>query len=205
MDLNRDYLLLQVHVRNTAQPCPIPPIILPQLPFFGFSYFALEHQSDFDVKWLRGDGTKLIFEPWRERLEARGVEILDGKRVSGLTVKDMDTKEAGAGGGGGGDRAESVVESVETTDGESYSCDSVISAVSITGIKVRAAPCCAVLRRAAPCCAVRCRAMLCQPRLALPCRVVPCRVVPCRVVPCRVVLGLGSGLGFKVLGQIRHH
>ena len=51
-----------------------------------FSYFALEHQSDFDVKWLKGSATELIFEPWRKKLIEMGATILNEKKVEKLQV-----------------------------------------------------------------------------------------------------------------------
>ena len=51
-----------------------------------FSYFALEHQNDFDVKWLKGSATELIFEPWRKKLIEMGATILNEKKVEKLQV-----------------------------------------------------------------------------------------------------------------------
>jgi len=63
-----------------------------------FSFFALEHQGDFDVRWLRGSATELIFEPWRKRLTERGVNIRDGARAQEIRLEtDHDAKEAKGG------------------------------------------------------------------------------------------------------------
>ena len=68
-------------------------------------------------------------------------------------------------------------------------------------VKIRIAPCCAMLRCAVLCHATLCRAVLCCLILqcflvvlccAVPCRAVPCRAVPCRAVPCCAVLLNGS-------------
>lgn len=44
-------------------------------------YFALAHQSDFDVRWCRGPIGTLIFEPLVKKLKSMGVKILGGRRV----------------------------------------------------------------------------------------------------------------------------
>ncbi|CAN0063244.1 unnamed protein product, partial [Discosporangium mesarthrocarpum] len=56
-----------------------------------FQYFALEHQAcrpgapgDFDVRWLRGSASDLIFSPWQHDIEAKGGRVLEGKFVSSL-------------------------------------------------------------------------------------------------------------------------
>lgn len=81
-----------------------------------FSYFALEHQSDFDVKWLRGSATDLIFNPWRDHLEAMGVTILNDKRVTKINLNADKT---------------SVI-SIESSDGSLFS--NISAVVSCTGI-----------------------------------------------------------------------
>eukprot|EP00904_Undaria_pinnatifida_P006579 jgi/Undpi1/3050/HiC_scaffold_15.g06426.m1 len=82
-----------------------------------FQYFALEHQGDFDVRWLRGSASDLIFAPWLRAIEEDGGQVLGGKRVSTIRFKDTtaaastdseDTKSSsgvvgGAKGGGEGD------------------------------------------------------------------------------------------------------
>jgi uncharacterized protein with NAD-binding domain and iron-sulfur cluster len=82
-----------------------------------FSYFSLEHQRDFDVRWLKGSATELIFEPWRKRLESMGAEIINEKKVSKILVDESDSDK---------------VTRIETADGAVYSDIDVV--VSCTGI-----------------------------------------------------------------------
>lgn len=74
-------------------------------------------QGDFDVRWLRGSASDLIFAPWLRAIEEDGGQVLGGKRVSTIRFKDTtaaastdseDTKSSsgvvgGAKGGGAGD------------------------------------------------------------------------------------------------------
>lgn len=39
-------------------------------------------QGDFDVRWLRGSASDLIFAPWLSAIERDGGRVLGGKRVS---------------------------------------------------------------------------------------------------------------------------
>ncbi|CAM9948445.1 unnamed protein product, partial [Ectocarpus fasciculatus] len=52
-----------------------------------FQYFALEHQGDFDVRWLRGSASDLIFAPWLRAIERDGGKVIGGKRVSTIRIK----------------------------------------------------------------------------------------------------------------------
>eukprot|EP00903_Cladosiphon_okamuranus_P014865 g13764.t2 len=110
-----------------------------------FQYFALEHQGDFDVRWLRGSASDLIFAPWLSAIERDGGTVSGGKRVSTIRFKGERGGEAGAqdlssgselGGGdadGGADVSSPV--RVETTDGEVFEADAVVLAVGITAAK----------------------------------------------------------------------
>mmetsp|Transcript_20511 Transcript_20511/g.19840 ORF Transcript_20511/g.19840 Transcript_20511/m.19840 type:complete len:539 (+) Transcript_20511:101-1717(+) len=92
-----------------------------------FSYFALEHQSDFDVKWLKGSATELIFEPWRKKLEEMGAIIINNKRVTTFGLDENN---------------ENIV-SIETSDGEKFNdIDAVISCTGISAAQaiIRANP-----------------------------------------------------------------
>lgn len=87
-----------------------------------FSYFALEHQADFDVRWLRGSASTTIFAPWAARLDALSaragcgaVRVLYGKRLV-----DVAADSGGA------------VTAVRTADGDEIACDALISAVGIS-------------------------------------------------------------------------
>ena len=95
-----------------------------------FSFFALEHQSDFDVRWLKAGATECIFEPWRDKLEAQGVVIRDGTRVDKIQIAD-----AGLGGASTADESLGRAEAVVTADGERIACDYLISGVNINAMK----------------------------------------------------------------------
>ena len=87
-------------------------------------FFALEHQADFDVRWLKGSLTETIFKRWVERLEGAGAQVLRGKRVNGVSLTG------------------STVEKVSCVDGSEYEADAVVMAVGISGAKaiVRGCP-----------------------------------------------------------------
>ena len=89
-------------------------------------FFALEHQADFDVRWLKGSLTERIFTRWVERLEGCGAKILRGKRVNGVVMDDSAT----------------TVNRVTCADGSEYEADAVVMAVGISGAKaiVRSCP-----------------------------------------------------------------
>ena len=80
-------------------------------------YFILAHQPDFDVVWCRGTVGEKIFQPWIEKIEQAGGQVLTNKRVS-----DIVLDEAGKATG------------VRCGD-EFFAADAVISSVSITGMK----------------------------------------------------------------------
>ncbi|CAN0102086.1 unnamed protein product [Ectocarpus sp. 12 AP-2014] len=58
-----------------------------------FQYFALEHQGDFDVRWLRGSASDLIFAPWLRAIERDGGKVIGGKRVSTIRCKGLPLAE----------------------------------------------------------------------------------------------------------------
>eukprot|EP00752_Nemacystus_decipiens_P010064 g8968.t1 len=113
-----------------------------------FQYFALEHQGDFDVRWLRGSASDLIFDPWLSGIERDGGRVLGGKRVSTIRFKGQEEADAqnlssGARGDGDGDGGgDGGPVRVETTDGEVLEADAVVLAVGITAAKalVRSSP-----------------------------------------------------------------
>ncbi|CAM9900226.1 unnamed protein product, partial [Hapterophycus canaliculatus] len=74
-----------------------------------FQYFALEHQGDFDVRWLRGSASDLIFAPWLDAIETDGGRVLGGKRVSTIRFKE-GTAAAGVAAGAAGLRLGETVE-----------------------------------------------------------------------------------------------
>lgn len=115
-------------------------------------------QGDFDVRWLRGSASELIFAPWLRAIQRDGGRVLGGKRVSNIRFKrtapytapaKAEAVEAveGVEGAGAenrrraasGGRAETV--RLETDDGEVFEADAVVLAVGITAAKVRLACC----------------------------------------------------------------
>ncbi|GMI48655.1 hypothetical protein TrCOL_g10524 [Triparma columacea] len=80
-----------------------------------FHVFALQTRGAFDVRWAKGSLSDLIFDPWRVKLEEKGVRVEGGKRVNGI------------------ERAEDGDGMVVTAeDGSEYTADAVILAVGGT-------------------------------------------------------------------------
>jgi uncharacterized protein with NAD-binding domain and iron-sulfur cluster len=103
-----------------------------------FDFFALAHQSDFDVRWLKAGATDCIFEPWRAKLEARGVVVRDGKRVEAVEVDEEGGDSSGSSGSGSGKSrggSRKTVTAVRTADGERIECDALVSGVSISAMQ----------------------------------------------------------------------
>lgn len=106
-------------------------------------------QGDFDVRWLRGSASELIFSPWQRAIERDGGRVLGGKRVSSIRFPQtaLTTTAQGdvAGGeeealgegavGSEGRRGDAAIR-VETSDGETFEPDAVVLAVGITAAKV---------------------------------------------------------------------
>jgi len=142
-------------------------LVLPMAPGFDvsaagalscFSFFALEHQADFDVRWLRGgSATECLFEPWRAALEAKGVKVLNGQKVesfelsgegengsvggSGVSVSSSSSStsrvtavtiqgKTGTGSGDGG--GDGGGDGDEGSAPNKIRCDAVISGISIS-------------------------------------------------------------------------
>lgn len=104
-------------------------------------------QGDFDVRWLRGSASDLIFAPWLSAIESDGGRVLGGKRVSTIQLKgakaaaaagdDADAEaDAGDSTAWGPSTARPCPCRVETTDGEVFPADAVVLAVGITAAKV---------------------------------------------------------------------
>lgn len=98
-----------------------------------FSYFALEHQADFDVRWLRDTATAAIFAPWRRDLARRGVRFAYGRRVSAVDVAE-------------GPAGTPRVRALRCAGGDALRCDAVISAVGIAAAQGIARACPALSR-----------------------------------------------------------
>lgn len=74
--------------------------------------FAL--QGDFDVRWLRGSASDLIFAPWQSAIERDGGRVIGGKRVSTIRLKGT---------------------AAQTVDGARGTTQTVDGAIGTTGIK----------------------------------------------------------------------
>lgn len=53
----------------------------------GSATLLIACQGDFDVRWLRGSASDLIFAPWLSAIERDGGRVLGGKRVSTIRFK----------------------------------------------------------------------------------------------------------------------
>ena len=51
-------------------------------------FFVLKHQTSFDVRWCKGNVGELIFAPWVEQMQARGVQFVPSTRVTGFSMSD---------------------------------------------------------------------------------------------------------------------
>jgi uncharacterized protein with NAD-binding domain and iron-sulfur cluster len=51
-------------------------------------FFVLKHQNSFDVRWCKGNVGELIFAPWVEQMEARGVKFLQETRAVDFTCDE---------------------------------------------------------------------------------------------------------------------
>ena len=97
-------------------------------------FYALAHQSDFDVCWCRGSIAEKIFKPLVEGIEKGGGTLLGGKLVTGLEVEQ---------GGIGGKKRVTRVTAMDRSSGleEVYEADAVIFAVGIGGMQKLIASC----------------------------------------------------------------
>lgn len=123
-------------------------------------------QGDFDVRWLRGSASDLIFAPWLRAIEKDGGRVLGGKRVSTVQFRPPTSTgelESGEGDEGVGFTKQASTERgregargvrgvslvgdvggdddvaavrVETLDGDVFEADAVVLAVGITAAKV---------------------------------------------------------------------
>ncbi|MGK7892022.1 MAG: FAD-dependent oxidoreductase [Leptolyngbyaceae cyanobacterium] len=84
-------------------------------------YFILAHQPDFDVVWCRGTVGEVIFQPWVEKIQQLGGNVLTQKRVTDVVVDIAADGTPAATGVVCGD--------------ERFEADAVIFAVGVTGMK----------------------------------------------------------------------
>ncbi|WPF90482.1 FAD-dependent oxidoreductase [Cyanobacterium aponinum AL20118] len=80
-------------------------------------YFILAHQPDFDVVWCRGTVGEKIFQPWIEEIEKLGGKVVTNQRVTDILVDERG-----------------LATGVVCSDNV-YEADSIISGVSVSGIK----------------------------------------------------------------------
>lgn len=91
-------------------------------------FYALAHQSDFDVCWCRGSIAEKIFKPLVDRIDGGGGQLLGGKLVTGLEVQEE---------GPSGKKRVTRVTALDRTTGseEVYEADAVIFSVGIGGMQ----------------------------------------------------------------------
>eukprot|EP00966_Prymnesium_polylepis_P284843 6580894-Prymnesium_polylepis.1 len=53
-------------------------------------FFVLKHQTSFDVRWCRGNVGELIFQPWVEQMQQRGVTFLPSTKAVDFDAADAD-------------------------------------------------------------------------------------------------------------------
>lgn len=80
-------------------------------------YFILAHQPNFDVVWCRGTVGETIFQPWIQRIEQAGGQLMANQRVSDIVLGDRNQ-----------------VTGVVCGD-QVYAADAVIFAVGISGMQ----------------------------------------------------------------------
>jgi len=54
-----------------------------------FHVFALQSRGAFDVRWAKGNLSELIFQPWQDHLQSRGVKIQQGSKVSCIQKNEL--------------------------------------------------------------------------------------------------------------------
>ncbi|PSC69064.1 amine oxidase [Micractinium conductrix] len=86
-------------------------------------FYALAHQSDFDVCWCKGSVSELIFAPLIERIKQQGGKIQGGRLVSGI-----ETDAAG-------NVTALVARNTASGAEERYEADAVVFAISIAGMQ----------------------------------------------------------------------
>jgi len=96
-----------------------------------FHVFALQSRGAFDVRWCRGSISELIFEPWQQQLEKRGVQVRGGARVTYIDeFKNGDDFNSD---GFHDDSSYSIT--LDTANGqEIIDCDAIVLAVGATSM-----------------------------------------------------------------------
>lgn len=86
-------------------------------------FYALAHQSDFDVCWCKGSVSELIFEPLIAKIKERGGKIQGDRLVSGIETDAVGNVTA------------LVARDTATGQEERLEADAVVFAISIAGMQ----------------------------------------------------------------------
>jgi len=86
-------------------------------------FYALSHQNNFDVCWCKGSISEKIFMPLVKNIEDSGGKVLGGRLVTGL-VSNPES-----------DTIAQVKATLKDGREETYPCDALILAVSISGMQ----------------------------------------------------------------------
>jgi Uncharacterized conserved protein len=89
-----------------------------------FHVFALQSRGAFDVRWAKGSISELIFEPWSDQLEKRGVEIKGGNKVTRIERKSQDPEK-----GKGKDGYKYCISYKYGNETDAIDCDAIVFAV----------------------------------------------------------------------------
>ncbi|KAI3436402.1 hypothetical protein D9Q98_005819 [Chlorella vulgaris] len=129
LELFRRYNITQAAYENFLKPTLLVGLFAPPEELSAavvietLYYYALAHQSDFDVCWCKGSVSELIFEPLIESIRQKGGKIQGGRLVSGIETNS------------GGDVTALVSRDTATGVEERHQADAVIFAISIAGMQ----------------------------------------------------------------------
>lgn len=86
-------------------------------------FYALAHQSDFDVCWAKGSISETIFAPLIAKIKQQGGKIEGGRLVSAIETDSVGNVSA------------LVARNTATGDEERFEADAVVFAISIAGMQ----------------------------------------------------------------------
>ncbi|EFN58666.1 hypothetical protein CHLNCDRAFT_29963 [Chlorella variabilis] len=129
LELFRRYNITQAAYENFLKPTLLVGLFAPPeqlsaaVAIETLYFYALAHQSDFDVCWCKGSVSELIFEPLIERIKQSGGKIRGGRLVSGIKTD------------AGGAVTALVSRDAATGAEERHEADAVVFAISISGMQ----------------------------------------------------------------------
>jgi uncharacterized protein with NAD-binding domain and iron-sulfur cluster len=89
-----------------------------------FHVFALQSKGAFDVKWCKGSIGELIFSPWKDQLEGRGVQFRNGARVACISNNFDEEVSISS-----GETPSKYPYAIQLDDDSRILCDAVVIAV----------------------------------------------------------------------------